>query len=244
MNSTQILSGNNGFLAAAFSRSVLCNQLAFDYNRAKNQREVKDTPAHDAALEAALNEALGTNGLPVVKKLNAEEIADAHAACYILLRRSLSEKDPETGRSPQWLAPRLIALPDAVVSNVDRLTQYNISRAKAEAEKLSTNDKPVDCSSRIAAIQAEGDALAKEMRQSVVGPWLQSVKSYAKADTSDLIDVVLEAIVNTGRDPASEIRRAADAMQEGARKRYEAGQFASLETSIYALTTAATRKAA
>jgi hypothetical protein len=55
---------------------------------------------------------------------------------------------------------------------------------------------------------------------------------------------VLEAVVNAGRDPASEIRRAADAMQDSARKRYEAGQFASLETSIYTLTTAATRKAA
>lgn len=245
MNATQILNGSQGFAACAFSRSVMANQLAFDVNRAMNKaRDAEQTPVADAAVAAELDAVLSTFGLPQPVKLDPASLIDAHAAAYILLRRIVTTPDPETGRAPEYLARRLVALPDAVVSNADRLTAYNISKAKDDAARFARVGPDgklitVDNTAREAAIRAEGDALAKAMRAEVVAPWLAAVKAYATADDADLIDVVLDGLTDAGRNPAAEITRAADAMQESAAKRYAEGKFARMEASVWALTTAA-----
>lgn len=63
----------------------------------------------------------------------------------------------------------------------------------------------------------------------------ESLELYRDADDSDLIDVCLDAMTNAGRNPAKEMKAAAKAILENAKKRFEAGQFVRVDAGIYAL---------
>lgn len=238
MQPTKVLNGSQGFAAMCFAQSVMVNQLAFYVGRAMNKKQ-DEAPAFDTATLAALDEAFGDSGLPKATVLNTEQLIEGHAAAFILLRRSVGKPDPETGRKPEHLIKRLVPLPDAVVASVGRLTEFNLKQGRAEAAKIGA-----DFTKREAAIRAEMAAEARRQLDEVKGPWITAIKAYADGDTGDLIDIVLEAVVDAGMDPAAEIRRAADLLRDNLRQRIEAGNFAKMETSIYALCSASEKKEA
>jgi hypothetical protein len=233
MEPTKVLNGSTGFAAMCFARSVFVNQIAFTVGRALNTKE-NTAPKFDAAVMAELDEILGGNGLQQPTKLDAEELIHAHAAAFILLDKCIGQPDPDTGRKPEHLIKRRVPLPDAVVGSVERLTEYNLTQGRAEAKKFNA-----DFTAREAAIRAAGEAETRRQINEVKGPWLTAVKALRDADTEELIDTVLVAVVNAGMDPAKEITRAADLMRDSMKARMERGEFAKMDSSIYALCTVA-----
>jgi hypothetical protein len=233
MQPTKVLNGSTGFAAKCFGWSVMLSQLAFDVGRAMNRKQ-EDEPVFDASTQASLEEVFGDSGVPTVTVLNVDELITAHAAAFIMLRRCLGEQDPETGRRPEHLVKRLVPLPDSIVQSVSRLTSFNLQQGKAEAAKLGA-----DFSNREAAILAEAETEAKRQIEEVKGPWIEAIKLQANEDTDYLIGTTLDAMVNAGRVPTLELRKAADLLREAMKKRVEAGGFAKLDASIYALCTAA-----
>jgi hypothetical protein len=239
MQPTKILAGLQGFAAKCFARSVFVNQIAFLCQRALTQKTVEaDLPQTDANEEARFLAAMGDAGMPTARTLDADALIRAHAAAFWLLRKACDETDPEKGQKPEHLQKRLVKLPDAIMDSVKRNTDFNLNKGRAEAKKTGA-----DFTKREAAIRGEVLAEAKRQRETVIGPWLAAIAELRSTDDADLIDIVLEAVVDAGRDPAIEIRSAADKLRDVLKAKMEAGEYAAMETSVYALTTAAAEAA-
>ena len=234
MQPTKILLGNEGYNIKNLARSTMLNQLAFDYNRA-HQTQRKDNPVADAATAEGLKNIFGPQGEKTHQVvLNAEELMDAHAAAYVLFQRGFMTPDPETGRPATFNDRRLVSLPDMVKRQVDRNLAYNLTKALATAES-SGADPEIVTSELKKAIIADLERQADAVR----GPWLESVLSYKDESDEDLVDVVLEAVTNAGRNIPAEITRACDKKRDDVKKRQESGQFATLPADIWAYCTVA-----
>lgn len=228
-----------GWNAAGLARSVACQQLSFDYNRALNKALKKDTaPVYDAHKDDEYAAYAGMDKAPEPKPLDKEDLMNGHAAAWVLARRHIWRPSPETGRVLEHQKKYVIALPNAVVLNVENLTARNIETAKADAARMPhpvTGEIP-DISARIAAIKAENTRLADELYAEVAEPYKALLGKYGEYDDEALVEIVLDALADAGRNVAAEVTRAADAQLEAARKRMLEGKFARIEPDIYALT--------
>lgn len=247
-HAVRLASGKCGYNAMLLARSTLANALAFDYVRAMNTTR-HERPVADAHLDEELRAILGDVAPQQAPTLDADAIMDAHAKAYLALVHAVNTPDPETGRRPEWMLQpspttgrrRVESLPDAVVAIVDSNTARNIERCKVQATSLAEYNahgrlvRAVDTTARIAALKAEGDARAAELKASVAAGWLLAVKEYRDADVDELLIGAAEQIAANGRDPSDEIRRAAEAMQKKARERFEQGKFAAIPADILAL---------
>lgn len=227
MNLSDISTGGSSFAAAGFVRTVFLNQLGFDLKRAVFQAEKKDTPVFDARIMAAM----GDNGLPEVKQLNADQICDAMAAAFVLVTRHVSKPDPETGRKPEWMAKLLRAPANVIEEQVNWRLTNSINAAKATAASLGA-----DPTKRIEVIRTEMAAQAAVLYDKYTAAFAASLSRYVDDDDESLVDVCCEALVDAGRDPTQEVKRAALAYLERQKERFETdGGYVAVDAGIYAL---------
>jgi len=229
MKYSQILAGNDtSFAACGFARSVVLNQLSFDLQRASFASQ---SASQKPVFDAELLDAMGDHGLPQAVVLNQDELTKASAAAFLLLSRHIQKPDPETGRKPEYLIRFLKGPKEIIQAAVDfRLTRQK-QQTMATAAMLGA-DPTKRLETITTEINAQANALVKPMQTSFV----HAIKELRDADDEVLINCAVEAIVNTGRDPAKEIKRAAQAMIESQKKRFETdGGFVAIDPAIYAL---------
>lgn len=228
MNYTNIINGIEvPFQAVGFARSVLLNQLGFDLQRAvfKTQTQT-DTPVFDESLA----EAMGDTGLPQATKLDVDQLTNGCAAAFVLLARHIQKVDPDTGRKPEYLLRYLKGPKEIMKAAVD----YRLNSRKAQALATAASLK-ADPTKRIAALELEIRAQCDAILQPLNTSFVESVKSMRDMDDDELADTALEAMVDAGRDPAKEIKRAAQAYVESQKKRFEEGGFVNIDAFVAAL---------
>lgn len=230
MEFSKVIGGASGFETAGFAKTVVLNQIGFDLQRAAFQKEQKDTPVADAAAERELREALGDNGLPTATRLNLEGLTEAYGAAFILTTRHCNQPHPETGRKPEHLV-RYLKQPSAIVqAGIDYRLERQMAQIKATALMLNA-----DPTKRIAAIKVELAEQAAALVAPINKAFIGAVKKFRDLDDDALIDVCVEAMSNAGRNVAQELKRAAQALIDSQKKRFEEGGFAQVDAGIYAL---------
>ncbi len=231
MNFTNELNGSSGFETAGFVKSVVLNQIGFDLQRAAFQKQaVNEAPVADAVADQELKAAMGDNGLAERTVLNMDELVTAYAAGFILLTRHCNTPNPETGRKPEHLVRYLKKPSDIVQAGIDYRLTRQVAQAIATAEMLKA-----DPTKRVAALRTELEAQAATLTTPINKAFVQAIREQSEDENSDLIDTVLEAMTNTGRNPALEIKRAAQALIDSQKTRFEAGEFAMVDAGIYTL---------
>lgn len=228
MNYTNVLEGQSGFTAAGFAKSVLKSQIDFLLGIAvmRANNPARDVPQFDADVQ----DAMGDNGLPEPQALDVGELTMGSAAAFVLLSRHIKTPHPETGRKEEYLVRFLKDGKSVLQGTMDYSTNRAIAQAKATCEMLKA-----DPTKRIESIQTE----AKKKLETISGPvqasWISDLRSVVNLDDNQLIDLAEEALVNAGRDPAKEIKRAAVAFLDSQKKRLEHGDFVQVDAGVYAL---------
>ena len=234
MQASKVLAGSLGFTAQGFARVTALSQINFNLGRAvvRSLSPARNVPVADARLNS-LFEDEGTGPVAVVK-LNVEELTQASAAAWILLRRHIKTPHPETGRPEEHLVKMLVTPTDAIIKAIQFVKDSSMSRSiqQAEAEALMLG---VDASARVEAIKASQAAEDSADITPHEQYFLECVKEQRDYDADVLIDDVLEAWVNAGRDPSKEIKASAKAFLAFQAKRMTEGKFVKVDGGVYAL---------
>ncbi|MHB8602175.1 MAG: hypothetical protein ACYC9R_06335 [Nitrosotalea sp.] len=228
MNYSDILNGNNtSYQGKGFARSVMLNQLSFDLQRAAFASQDRSAaPVFDAELV----EAMGDNGLPQAVKLDVQELTNATAAAFLLLSRHIQTPDPETGRKPEYLMRFLKGPKEIIQAAVDYRLNRQKQQTQATAQMLGANPE-----TRLKNIEIETKAQAEALVTPMQKHFVDALRSQRENDDDTLIDTIVDAMTNAGRDPAKEIKRAAVALIESQKKRFEAGGFVAIDPAVYVL---------
>ncbi len=228
MEFTKILLGSSGHVAQGFARATLASQLAFWYGRSvvRDMSPARDVPVFDQSIV----EAMGDNGLPEVHPLNTNVINSGYAAAFLLLSGHIKTPHPETGRKEEHLMRFLKAPKDIVKDAVDFGMNRQIAQTKATAAMLKA-----DPSARITALEQEGQKRVAVALEPVTKNFVTALTSLRDKNNDELVDIACEALIDCGRDPASEIKRSALAFIDSQKKRLENGEFVSVDAGIYTL---------
>jgi hypothetical protein len=166
--------------------------------------------------------------------LDCNELTQAYACAYVLLRKQTRKINPETGRNDEHIVKFLVGPSTAIVSALefarDGSMAKNIDYARAECEMLK-----VSPDARIAAIKAQRDAETKLDITAHETYFLECLKKVALWEESDLIDDVVEAMTNSGADPAVEFKRSIKAFMESQAKRATEGKYVKVDPNLYAM---------
>lgn len=228
MEYTKVLNGERGFGATGFAISALLSQTGFDLKRAVFQGQKKDKAAiHDARYD----EAMGENAVPAEKKLDIDDLIKGMASGFVLLSRFIQKPNPEDGKKPVHLKRWLKGPAEVIEEQIEWQLANDKQSTAADAAALG-----VDLSKRQAALAAAIRANAEKQIEPHVTAFCKLLKEYRAIDDSVLVDQLVTTVTNAGRDPAKDIKRAADFYVEQQKKRAESGLFFRLDMSIVALT--------
>jgi hypothetical protein len=228
MEFTKLLQGSSGHVAQGFTRATLCSQNGFWLGRSvvRDASPARDIPVFDQSIV----EAMGDNGLPTVQPLNTAVLVSGYAAAFLLLSSHIKTPHPETGRKEEHLL-RFLKSPAMLLQDAfDYGLNRQIMQTKATAEMLKA-----DPTARIEALKAEAQKRVESVIEPVTAAFVEALKGLRDKDTDELVDIACEALIDAGRDPASEIKNSAIKFIESQKKRLESGEFVSVDAGIYAL---------
>lgn len=237
MQATNVLNGSAfGHSGASFARVTAIKKLGFQLGRAvvHSLRPARVALLEEQRIAACFKDEAGDVSPTTVIVLDCNELTQAYACAYVLLRQQTRKINPETGRNDEHIVKFLVGPTTAIVSALefarDGSMAKSIDYARAECEMLK-----VDPSARIAAIKVQRDAETKLDITAHETYFLESLKKVALWSEEDLIDDVLEAMTNSGAPAEVEFTRSIKAFMESQAKRAAEGKYVKVDPNLYAM---------
>jgi hypothetical protein len=230
MNPSAILAGTDTtHQAMGFARSTALRLTGFLVTIGVFQGQKSDTPLFDKSIA----DAMGDNGLAQATVIDLNTVTEAHAAAFILLNRHIAKPDPDTGRKPEFMIDAFLkkGQPSVLLANaVESQIKRDLTRMQANAAMVGA-----DPTKRAAALRAEFNETVALHVGPVTQQFVSCLGTFKDADDESLIDVVVEAIKDAGRDLAGELKQSALMSIDSARKRIEGGKYATIDAGVYKL---------
>ena len=233
---TNVLNGSTfGHAGASFARVTCIKKLGFTLGRAvvHGNRPQRTAPLEDQRI-AAMFKDNGDAGSITVTNLNTEQLTQAYAAAYVLLRQQTRKINPSSGKVDEHIVKYLVGPTPAIVAALefarDSSQEKSIAYAVADCVMLK-----VDPSARIAEIKARR---ALEVVLDITPHetyFMECMKNAIGKDEAELIDTVLEAMVDNDINPEAEFKNSIAAYMESQAKRARDGKYVRVDPDLYAM---------
>lgn len=238
----QLLTGAFGIKAQIAGYAALANTLGF-YLTLNTERSIRSVTESAPKMTSAAMTMFGISD-DDLRQADLHLIAKGYLAAQLELIRLAKAPDPENnGKTNSWAIKSYVRDAAMLAANfTDWQAKKEILRLKAEAAKIAAvSNRTVDTTSREAALRTTAAALNDGLRQAIDAELTTGFAQLkANTDLTAAIDGAIQHINERAKDPvspASIVIPAIERMIDGLVKRTERGEYASLDTGLYAFMT-------